>query len=110
MRGLRGDESSEIGHVVKPVENLRWRDRKLNCDDVKKTTAKVKNDRKMFKSGQMFDFGIQKYRLIASCYLHCSRCCKRRPATGAEIDQLYVHLFVLIIWPFFVLNGPVGKR
>jgi hypothetical protein len=26
------DESSEIGHVVKPVENLRWRDRKLNCD------------------------------------------------------------------------------
>jgi hypothetical protein len=76
MRGLRGDESSEIGHVVKPVRNLRWRDRKLKCDDVKKTTAKVKDDRKTFKSGQMFYFGIQKYRLIASVTCTARVCCK----------------------------------
>jgi hypothetical protein len=64
-----------------------------------KTTAN--GDPKEFKSGQMFGFGIQKYRLIASVT------CTARVAAKDDQPQwriilLYVHLFVVIIWPIFV--------
>jgi hypothetical protein len=69
-----------------------------NGEGVKKTTAN--GDRKEFKSGQMFGFGIQKYRLIASV------ACTARVAAKDDQPQwriilLYVHLFVVIIWPIF---------
>jgi hypothetical protein len=110
MRGLRGDESSEIGHVVKPVRNLRWRDRKLKCDDVKKTTAKVKDDRKTFKSGQMFYFGIQKYRLIASVTCTARVAAKDDLPQGQKSTSFMYICLCSSSGRFFFLNGPVGKR
>jgi hypothetical protein len=70
-----------------------------NGEGVKKTTAN--GDRKEFNSRQMFGFGIQKYRLIASVTFTA------RVAANDDQPQwrtilLYVHLFVVIIWPIFV--------